>query len=173
MVLKRDVEIRRKLFLRAGVIFAVAWTLRFIYVLHLRGSPLADFPILDELYHVEWARALAAGDWLGSTVFFRAPLYPYLLGAVFSVLGESLQAARLVQATCTALTPVAVYFLGRRVFGEREALLGSAVAALYLFEDLLWMVEDAVHGAFKGVPDAFYVFCDELAKLGPAMDGLD
>lgn len=131
MVSKRDVEIRRKLFLRAGVIFAVAWTLRFIYVLQLRGSPLADFPILDELYHVEWARALAAGDWLGSAVFFRAPLYPYLLGVVFSVLGESLQAARLVQVTCTALTPVAVYFLGRRLFGEKEALLGSAVAALY------------------------------------------
>jgi len=131
LVSKRDVEIRRKLFLRAGVIFAVAWTLRFIYVLQLRGSPLADFPILDELYHVEWARALAAGDWLGSAVFFRAPLYPYLLGVVFSVLGESLQAARLVQVTCTALTPVAVYFLGRRLFGEKEALLGSAVAALY------------------------------------------
>ncbi len=128
---KRDSEIRKRLLLRAGVIFAVAWALRFVYVLHLRGSPLADFPVLDELYHVEWARALAAGDWLGSTVFFRAPLYPYLLGAVFSVLGESLQAARLVQATCTALTPVAVYFLGRRMLGEREAVLGSAVAALY------------------------------------------
>lgn len=131
MVPKRDAEIRKRLLLRAGVIFAVAWVLRFVYVLHLRGSPLAGFPILDELYHVEWARALAAGDWLGSTVFFRAPLYPYLLGLVFSVLGESLQAARLVQATCTALTPVAVYFLGRRMFGEREALLGAAVAALY------------------------------------------
>ena len=50
---KRDAEIRKRLLLRAGVIFAVAWALRFVYVLHLRGSPLADFPVLDELYHVE------------------------------------------------------------------------------------------------------------------------
>ncbi|MEA3409630.1 MAG: tetratricopeptide repeat protein, partial [Candidatus Eisenbacteria bacterium] len=63
--------------------------------------------------------------------FFRAPLYPYLLGVVFSVFGESLQAARLLQAACAAATPVAIYFLGRRMFGEREALLGSALAALY------------------------------------------
>ena len=131
MALRHDAESRRRLLLTAGIIFAVAWALRFVYVLHLRGSPLADFPVLDELYHVEWARALAAGDWLGSAAFFRAPLYPYLLGVVFSVLGESLQAARLVQAACAAVTPVAVYFLGRRMFGEREALLGSALAALY------------------------------------------
>ena len=117
----------------AGLIFCVGWALRLIYVSHLSRSPLADFPVLDELYHVEWARALAAGDWMGSTAFFRAPLYPYLLGAVFSLFGESLVVARVVQATYAALTPVAVYFLGRRVFDERAARLAAVVAALYPF----------------------------------------
>ncbi len=116
-----------------GLVFVVGWALRVTYVLHLRESPLADFPVLDELYHVEWARALAGGDWLGSSAFFRAPLYPYLLGGAFSLLGESLLAARLVQATYAALTPVAVYFLGRRVFGETVARLAAAVAVLYPF----------------------------------------
>ncbi|HYW68601.1 MAG TPA: hypothetical protein VE960_03280, partial [bacterium] len=44
-----------RLVLIAGLIFVVAWALRLIYVAHLRGSPLAEFPVLDELYHVEWA----------------------------------------------------------------------------------------------------------------------
>ena len=83
---------RRVLLLTAAIIFAAAWVLRFVYVMQLRGSPLADFPIVDELYHVEWARALAAGDWVGSEVFFRAPLYPYTLGALFSIFGENLLA---------------------------------------------------------------------------------
>ena len=51
----------RRAALTVWLIFAVAWALRLVYVLHLRASPLADFPVLDELYHVEWARALAAG----------------------------------------------------------------------------------------------------------------
>ena len=121
----------KRLALIAGLIFVVAWALRLIYVAHLRGSPLAEFPVLDELYHVEWARALAGGDWVGSTAFFRAPLYPYLVGVVFSLFGESLVVARVVQATYAALVPVAVYFLGRRVFEEREARLSAAIAVLY------------------------------------------
>ncbi|MFH1688639.1 MAG: tetratricopeptide repeat protein [Candidatus Eisenbacteria bacterium] len=124
---------RRRRLLIAGLIFGAAWALRLLYVVHLRGSPLADVPVLDELYHVEWARALAAGDWMGSSAFFRAPLYPYLLGAVFSLFGESLVVARVVQATYAALTPVAVYFLGRRVFDERVARLAAVVAAVYPF----------------------------------------
>ena len=110
---------RRRTALTAGLIFAGALLLRVLYVLHLRGSPLADFPIVDELYHVEWARALAAGNWVGSEVFFRAPLYPYTLGALFSLFGENLFAARMVQALYGALVPVVVYFLGRRAFDER------------------------------------------------------
>jgi len=122
---------RNQLVLTGGLIFVVALALRVIYVMHLRGSPLAEFPVLDELYHVEWARALAGGDWFGSTAFFRAPLYPYLIGVIFSLFGESLMAARVIQATYAALTPVAVYFIGRRVFGEREGRLSAAVAVLY------------------------------------------
>jgi len=129
---KRGTE-RRALLVTAAIIFAAAWVLRLVYVLQLRGSPLADFPIVDELYHVEWARALAGGDWIGSEVFFRAPLYPYSLGAVFSIFGENLLAARIVQSLYSALVPVALYFLGRRVFGERVARLGAAVAAFYPF----------------------------------------
>jgi hypothetical protein len=62
------------------VIFILAVTVRVIYVLQLRASPLFDTLIMDELYHDQWARELAAGNWAGSEVFFRAPLYPYFLG---------------------------------------------------------------------------------------------
>ena len=122
---------RRRILLFSAAVFAVAWILRFVYVMHLRQSPLAGFPVLDELYHVEWARALAAGDWVGREVFFRAPLYPYSLGLLFTAFRGSLLAARIVQATYAALVPVAVYLLGRRLFTEREGRLAAAIAALY------------------------------------------
>lgn len=115
------------------VVFGVAFLLRFLFVLHLRASPLSDVPMRDEFTLVEWARALASGDWVGSEVFFRAPLYPYLLGAQFVLFRGSLFAARIVQATLGALVPVALYLLGRRVFGWREAVAGAAVAVTYPF----------------------------------------
>ncbi len=114
-------------------IYALAWIARFMYVLHLRSSPLAEVPTLDEFYHVEWAQMLAAGDWIGSDVFFRAPLYPYLLGVSFVLSRGSLFASRIFQVTYGALTPVALYFLGRRVFDRRVGLVAAAVAALYPF----------------------------------------
>jgi tetratricopeptide (TPR) repeat protein len=114
-------------------IYAVAWVGRFLYVLHLRKSPLSDHPMLDELYHVEWAQALAGGDWIGGEVFFRAPLYPYTLGLFYKIFGGSLFAARTAQVFYGALLPVALYFLGRRVFGKKIAIVSAAVAAVYPF----------------------------------------
>jgi Flp pilus assembly protein TadD len=124
---------RRALLLTSAVIFVAAWVLRFVYVMHLRASPLAGFPIVDELYHVEWARELASGNWLGREVFFRAPLYPYSLGVIFSIFGENLLAARIVQSIYGALAPVALYFLGRRVFDERVARLAAGIGVFYPF----------------------------------------
>ena len=117
----------------ALVIYALAWTLRFLYVMHLRASPLAEVPMLDELYHVEWARALAAGDWLGSEVYFRAPLYPYLLALSFLIFKGSLVASRILQASYGALTPVVVFFLGRRFVRRPGALIAAVAAAVYPF----------------------------------------
>jgi Flp pilus assembly protein TadD/4-amino-4-deoxy-L-arabinose transferase-like glycosyltransferase len=115
------------------VIFVVALALRLIYTMDLRVSPLTEVPTLDELYHVDWARSLAAGDWVGSEVFFRAPLYPYLLGLSFVLVRGSLIASRIIQMFWGSLLPVAIYFLGRRVFDRRAAFGAAAVAAVYPF----------------------------------------
>jgi len=131
--MKRGGQGPRRAWVVPAAIFAAALALRVVFVLHLRDSPLADVPLRDELTLVEWARAIASGDWLGSEVFFRAPLYPYLLGAQFVVFRGSLLAARLFQAALGACLPLALYHLGRRVFGEREGIIAGAAAACYPF----------------------------------------
>ncbi len=126
-------EETRRLKVWAALLFLGALALRLIYVHHLQASPLAQTPMLDELYHVEWARELAAGDWLGGSVFFRAPLYPYVLGIVLAILRGSLTAARVVQACYGALIPVVTLFLANRVCGRRCALIAGVLAAAYPF----------------------------------------
>ena len=47
-------------------------------------------------------RRLAGGDWVGTEVFYQAPLYPYFLGVLYSAFGHSLWVVRLVQAAVGA-----------------------------------------------------------------------
>ncbi len=128
----QDVSTRR-IFVTTFALFIVAWSLRALYVNHLQASPLANAPMLDELYHVEWARALASGDWLGSHVFFRAPLYPYILGVLLRAFGGSLTIVRHIQAVYGSLVPVLTYLVGRRVASERVGLAAGLVACCYPF----------------------------------------
>jgi tetratricopeptide (TPR) repeat protein len=137
----------------AILLYVAAWVLRAVFVLELRASPLSDVPLLDELYHVQWASALAAGDWIGNAVFFRAPLYPYTLGLGLLLFHGSLLGARLLQVTYGALTPVAVYFLGRRLLGARGGLVAGIIAVLYPF--LIYFTNELLIESLVVVLDAF------------------
>ncbi len=112
-------------------VFVLALTVRLVYLSEMQHSPTFDSPIMDAAYHDQWARRIAAGDWLGSEVFFRAPLYPYFLGVIYSIFGHSFLAARLIQFTLGATTCVLIYLLGRRVGGVAVGLVAGVAAALY------------------------------------------
>jgi tetratricopeptide (TPR) repeat protein len=78
-----------------------------------------------------WAKDLASGNWLGSEVFYRAPLYQYLLGLWFTVLGDNLLLVRIVQAFMGAVSAGLVALLGWRVFGRRAGILAGLGWALW------------------------------------------
>ena len=81
-----------------GAIFALALTVRLVFFFVNRGSnPLFYHPILDSLFHHEWAGRIIDGNFWGDEVFFRAPLYPYVLALLYKVSGSSITLAVLVQ----------------------------------------------------------------------------
>ena len=62
---------------------ALATMLRAAHVLSLRATPWFDHLVVDPEYYDEWARRIAAGDWLGERPFYMDPLYPYFLGVIY------------------------------------------------------------------------------------------
>ena len=93
----------------ALAIFAVALLVRLVHVWQIRRSPFYATLLGDSRGYDEWARQIAAGDWLGHEVFYQAPLYPYLLGFIYAVAGHHLLVVRVVQAligsaSCALLT---------------------------------------------------------------------
>ena len=111
-------------------IAGAALCLRLVYLWDLRATPFYLFPQMDALYHHQWALQLAAGDWIGSEVFFRAPLYPYFLGLLYS-LGLDTTTVRLVQFGIASLTVLLVQRFVYPRWGRGAALVSGALTALY------------------------------------------
>ena len=98
--------------------------------LEIRSSPYADLLTVDGAWHHERALQIAAGRYR-EDVFFRAPLYYYLLGMVYAVAGGTVKVAQAWQVAMSALTPLGLYLAARRAFGARAAMATLALAAFY------------------------------------------
>ncbi|NLF75774.1 MAG: hypothetical protein GX573_08750, partial [Chloroflexi bacterium] len=119
----------------AFLIFAAALILRLIFILILEPAP--DFTGGDANWYMKNGRDLVKfGKTLGPLQ--TAPLYPVFLGVVQVVIpGERLtgfayshaemQTVRVIQAVFGAGLCVALYWIARRLFGERAGRLAAAI----------------------------------------------
>lgn len=124
---------------------AVALFLRLAHAWAVHDRPFFAQLAMDSQEYDRWARQIAAGDWLGSEVFFQAPLYPYALAALYK-LGGSVGTVYLMQILLAVAGIWALYRAGRRMGGERVGLAAAALAAVYgpfLFYDVQLLKESA------------------------------
>jgi len=98
------------------IIAVVAFLLRLIHLLQLRhNDPFFLSPQMDSLYHHQWALAITAGREFIADAFFRAPLYPYLLGLLYRLLGANPMVVRIIQSLIGSAGCGLVYLLARRL----------------------------------------------------------
>src|SRR6476646_9002855 len=79
-------------------IFGLALLVRLLVVYQLRDSALTQRLVGDGRAYDEWARRIAGGDWIGHEPFFLAPLYAWLLGALYWCFGPHWTLVRVLQA---------------------------------------------------------------------------
>jgi tetratricopeptide (TPR) repeat protein len=97
----------------------------------IRDEPFFAWLAMDSQEYDRWAQGIAAGDWLGSQVFFQAPLYPYLLAVVYKVFGHSLDSVYLAQIGLAVAGCWALYRAGREMGEQRVGLAAAGLAAFY------------------------------------------
>ena len=115
-----------------GAIVLAAFVVRLLVLWQLsRSNPGFFDPTVDSRWHYQWAKSIAAGDWLGSGVFYRAPLYPYLLGIWIKLFGDGLWPIRLAQAVIGSLAAGMVCLIGARGFGRRVGITAGLIWAVY------------------------------------------
>ena len=91
-------------------------------------------------YHA-WALEITAGNWLGDEVFYQAPLYPYFLATLYSILGDSHLVVAVCQSvlgasSCLLLTD-ATWRLFSKTTGITAGLMLSVYAPSIFFDGLI------------------------------------
>lgn len=115
-----------------GVVVGVALALRVaFFFLNKAFNPTFYFPVMDSLYHHEWALDLVAGGTPGTDAFFRGPLYPYFLAVLYKLSGSSIAFAIFVHHVIGALTAGLVYLTARELFSRSVSLVAGLTVALY------------------------------------------
>jgi tetratricopeptide (TPR) repeat protein len=146
------------------LIFLTALAVRLVHVWQIRGAPFFTVLMGDSAGYDAWAQRIAGGDWVGQDVFYQAPLYPYVLGTIYWVIGRDLLLVRVAQAVIGALSCVLLALAASRLFASRRAGaiagLGLALYAPAIFFDALVQ---------KAVLDVFFV-CLALWILSGIVD---
>jgi tetratricopeptide (TPR) repeat protein len=112
-------------------VFACALVIRFIYLLEIEAIPLFYNLAGDSRAYYEWGQRIAAGDWLGKGVFYQAPLYPYFLGGLQSIIGPNLWLIRLVQIALGGLSCALVFLVAHKLFSREAAIASGLILACY------------------------------------------
>ncbi|MDO8446995.1 MAG: glycosyltransferase family 39 protein [Deltaproteobacteria bacterium] len=114
-------------------IFILALFVRLAYLYQVEPIPFSDTLTIDAKDEDSWGREIAAGDWVGKEkgVFYRDPLYAYLLGTTYAVFGHKLWLIRVIQAVIDSTTCLLLYFLGRMIFNPAVGLTTALLSSLY------------------------------------------
>lgn len=115
----------------AAGVFLLALGVRLLHLWQMQATPYFSTLLGDARGYDQWARRLAGGDWIGTDVFYQAPLYPYFLGVVYAVTGADPGAARVVQAVLGSVSAVLVFMAAARLFGPRAGLIAGLTLAVY------------------------------------------
>ena len=98
------------------------------------GGPIAGYHAFNEAFYVDIARRyLHVGilaPWLSSLEPNNPPLYPFMLRLAFSTFGPTILVARALSTAAALAAVVAIYALGKRLYGVAAGLGAALVMAL-------------------------------------------
>ena len=113
----------------AVILVSVALVFRLVYWLLASKSLFLQTPVVDGSFFDIWARTLAAGRVFQAEVFFKPPLYAYLLSWFYKA-GFSLTGVLVLQMLVGSVTVLLTFLSGRLVFSPRIAFSGALILAV-------------------------------------------
>jgi len=108
-----------------------ALALRWVHLWLVSGTDLVGLPIIDAAFYHQWASAISQGELVGDRIFFMSPLYPYLTGLVYALVGALPWKMMALQGLLGVGTVLLLYRWGARLMGRTVGWVAAGLAALY------------------------------------------
>jgi 4-amino-4-deoxy-L-arabinose transferase-like glycosyltransferase len=117
------------------ILFIVSFVVRLLFGVLFVGldtPPEGDAGTYDQIaYNLitegKYIQYHGQGVWLS----FRPPLLPLILAGLYSIVGYSFTASRLLMIVIGSLLPLLVFVLADRIFGRKPALIAGGISALW------------------------------------------
>lgn len=112
-------------------IIAIAACVRIVFAFQSTHDPFRGLLFLDSrVYHL-LAAEIANSNFWGSEVFFRAPLFPYILAFTYKVFGSESAAIHFLHALLGIGTAVLAYLIANIHFNRQVARISGMCTAFY------------------------------------------
>jgi 4-amino-4-deoxy-L-arabinose transferase-like glycosyltransferase len=117
------------------ILFVVSLVARLLFGILFVGldtPPEGDAGTYDQIAHNmitegKYIQYHGQGVWLS----FRPPLLPLILAGLYSIVGYSFTASRLLMIVIGSLVPLLVFALADRIFGRKAALVAGGISAVW------------------------------------------
>ena len=129
------------------------------------SNPYYSIASMDSAVYVNWSQLINQEGWLGTEIFYRAPLYPYVMSIVFWFAPHNFLAIYVMQLVMGICSVVLIYSIGKRIYSERAGLMAAgfslAYAPLTFFET---KILPTVTGIFLGLLSIYLLTRAEQEK---------
>jgi len=154
------------------LIALIALAVRVAYIVEVRAHPLMTTTTGDPQVYDLRALEIAGGQWAADDVFFHSsPIYPYILGVIYAIFGQSYTAVRIIQSLFGVGSCLLLWSITRTLFGPKQGLIAGVIAALYapfiFFDAEILMITYVIFFALLSV--WLLLRCRSQGKLWPAL----
>ncbi|MBN2071576.1 MAG: glycosyltransferase family 39 protein [Candidatus Krumholzibacteriota bacterium] len=129
MISEKPGSTKKDILIAAGI-FLLALAVRFIYLLEISKGPLFDTPVIDSATYLDIARNIVSTHSLDPRLFWQSFFYPLYLAMTISVFDDQAVAARIIQLSAGAVSAVLIYFIGKKLFDRKTAILAAVMIAI-------------------------------------------
>ncbi|TET17544.1 MAG: hypothetical protein E3J78_07440, partial [Candidatus Cloacimonadota bacterium] len=104
-------------------IIVVGVLLRITYITEIQRNPFFFAPFGDAQVFDAWAVTIAEGNIVGTEVFFKAPLYPYILAFLYKCAGHHMLFPRLLNLLFDAASILLLFLIGKKIWGTTTGII--------------------------------------------------
>jgi tetratricopeptide (TPR) repeat protein len=105
--------------------------LRFSHLRYMLHSPVAQIPIIDSLYYLQWAERLLAGLGFGPNPFFMSPLYPVFIAIAGKFFASPIYGILVFQILISFVTFTLIARFTSKRFGKWAGLCAGFLYTIY------------------------------------------